>query len=137
MGRYIAALPPAARDRLIVGQRWIPGLLSDGEGGACLRGHAEGFAVSGMHQFDISRVRHSAEYRPGQFSAWHDADAQDAHWAQRGFDHVHRFNEAIRRWPERTVRAIKLRAARLNGTTPQEIARILAVPTPSTTNSEV
>lgn len=124
MGRYIAALPAAARDRLVTGQQWIAHELSDGEGGACLRGHAEGFAQSGMPTWRISQIRHSAEYVPGMFG-WHDNAAQEAGLPVRR-PAIRRFNLALERWGPRVVRAIKLRAARLNGSDTATIAAILA-----------
>lgn len=124
MGKYIAALPERARDRLITGQRWIAHSLSDGQGGCCLRGHAEGFVNSGMTQSEISRIRYSSEYVKGMFDGWHDYEAQQMAISFR-VAAIGRFNPAFKRWGDRLVRAIKSRAATLNGSSAPEIAALL------------
>lgn len=125
MKRYIAALSPVARDRLIAAKVWLPNTTSDGKGGGCLRGHAEGFTASGLTMSEINAIADRPDYRKGQFE-WHDREAMKVLASTPEYwDVIHRFNESVQRWPDRTVRAIKAYAAKLNGSTQQEIEALM------------
>lgn len=134
MARYIEALSPNGRDRLIRGQSWCSWNIDDGKGGGCLRGHAEGYASGSstsqepqaykMDEPLVCRRRMTprlvARYPEG--GPWtHFVPI----WSVRTCPPM-AFNLAYDRWGERVVRAIKQRAARLNGCTPEQIAELLA-----------
>lgn len=138
MGRYLAALPERARDRLISAPSWISYRMVDGEGGGCLRGHAEGLACR-MESIETLRAHHEKDKR----GPWRDTEAAKVFLAFPLFSWDDRanpagaFNSATDRFGmDRVVRAIKLRAARLNGTSPEAIATLTA-PTSHPTNASV
>ena len=119
MGRYIAALDECGRDRLIVAEGWITSVWFNDQGARCLIGHGEDFNAT-----NDPRDREDFEQKPVVRGLW----APEVY---------HAFDQAVRRWPERTVRAVKLRAARLNGTDASQIAALLAQTTPTPTKAEV
>lgn len=76
MGRYIGAVPERARDRLISAPSWISCQMVDGEGGGCLRGHAEGLACR-LENMDQLRERHREDKR----GPWRDTEAAEVFMA--------------------------------------------------------
>lgn len=126
MGRYIAAIPEGARDRLISASSWISYRMVDGDGGGCLRGHAEGLACR-RESHDVLQARHAEDKR----GPWRDVEAAQVFQTFPRFgsslqNPAHAFNAATDKFGmARVVRAIKLRAARLNGTDPQTIRAII------------
>jgi hypothetical protein len=124
MGRYIAALTDEGRDRLIRAHGWCSWVLLDGRGGGCLRGNAEivdhtAFALHSDQRgaAEMCRaIKYQAAPKIHPRLPASEVEGIAAPWLA--------FNLAYDRWPERTVRAIKLRAAKLNGTTSEQIAEL-------------
>lgn len=119
IGRYIAALTPDGRDRLIRAQSWVSHRLRDGCGGGCLRGHGENVARWSYEEKPNGTVRADATEK----AAWDFCRALG--WGR--LEHpASAFNLAFDRWGDRVVRAIKLRAARLNASDPATVSAMTA-----------
>ncbi|HEV2734878.1 MAG TPA: hypothetical protein VGV85_08555 [Longimicrobiaceae bacterium] len=98
LGKYIDGLPDRAKDRIIMGERWVTGMGRGWRGGRCLIGHAEDWNENGMQDAEVYFVRRHKE-NPcdlGTCIGW-------------------RFDRLVQRFgKDRVVRACKLRAARGN-----------------------
>lgn len=136
MGRYIDGLSDGARDRLIAAPAWLTDELVDGCGAGCLRGHAEGLAATGMSMNELRAAHKDLE----SYKRLVDVDA--ARWffrfpvvppfARNRANPAGAYNRSVERFGlDRVVRAIKLRAARLNGSDAATIATLTAATTPT------
>lgn len=114
MGRYLGALSGEQRDRLVsaptMNTTW--GCFFDDQGCGCMVAIAEG-------------MNHFSDPHPIA-SAMDDCPYTRMHVEDKFAQTCERFGGS------RTIRAVKLRAARLNGAAPEDIAAMLAAPTPST-----
>lgn len=116
MGRYIDWLDIEGRDRLIGAPEFNDGVCWWTNGCGCL----VGTAAHWPELDEASRARHSDAFdslSPNRGVRW-DRTKPAARYPYA----VKRFGKA------RVVRAIKLRAARLNGCDPETIARLLEQP---------
>lgn len=119
MGRYIGSLSDEQRDRIITAQAWIDGGGSfvQRDGCRCLCGHAEDWFIDEEGEFGPT------EFPRDRTASYNFMARVKGHGEQPVFNvyplAVGRFGTA------RVVRAIRNRAAKLNGTDPQRIAQLL------------
>jgi hypothetical protein len=100
LGRYLDALPDAARDRIIEAQRWGMGTLVDSLGNRCLIGHAEDWRFAGGLFRNCAGDEALQRWRVENFGS-----ASHLEIGKR-FDMIcHRYG------PQRAVRLAKMRAA--------------------------
>lgn len=113
MGRYIAELDAEGRDRLIAAPEFNDGALWWSGDCGCLVGTAANWpALSEEQRTERCRVHASTTWKFGN------------PWAK--MKPATRYPCAVTRFgKDRVVRAIKLRAAKLNGCSPEQIASIV------------
>ena len=116
MGRYIQELDAEGRDRLIAATDFADGGNWFANGCGCLCGTAMGVTLDNWAEYSIASAA-IARRLLGRFSVWENMGPA---W---------RFPRAIRRFGKtRVVRAVKLRAARVQGCDPATIAALLDNP---------
>ena len=115
MGRYIDALSPVAKDRIITQQGFCYGTLLNSFGDRCLRGAAVG------HTNPRSLLEFDAPIRENGTTLCLvvDTDEETAAVFARSFyrsgkNPADSWNKAFKRWNYRVVRAVKMRAANHN-----------------------
>ena len=77
MGRYIDSLTEEERDRIIVGQSWVPFTVSNGSGAGCLLGHAHGLVNLGGWSAKSEDFYTSISKRIGQDLLFAAANTRD------------------------------------------------------------